>query len=80
MQCLEKNGVQYDVYELDLKKDYSLVKTDEVTFNFSTKKFSVQTDTKPLKRKFNSFTIKNTDGSPKGKLCFFENTLGMDVL
>lgn len=74
------NGVQYDVYELNLKeKSYDLVKADDVTFNYNTKKFSVQTDERPLKRKFNSFTVKNTNGTPKGKMYFFENTLGMEV-
>ena len=75
------NGVQYDVYELNFKgKNYNLVKADDVTFNYNAKKFSVKTDTKALKRKFNSFTIKNPiDGTPKAKMYFFENTRGMEV-
>ena len=74
------NGVQFDVYELNFKGgNYNLVKADDVTFNYNAKKFSVKTDAKALKRKFNSFGLKNTDGTPKAKMYFFENTKGMEV-
>ena len=74
------NGVQFDVYELNFKGgNYNLVKADDVTLNYNAKKFSVKTDAKALKRKFNSFGLKNTDGTPKAKMYFFENTRGMEV-
>ena len=75
------NGVQYDVYELNFKeKSYDLVRAEDVTFNYNAKKFSIKTDAKALKRKFNSFTIRNiVSGDVEKRMFFFENTLGMEV-
>lgn len=76
----QPNGVVFNVYCLDLKHGYTLVKEDSIKFNYGTKKFSIKPTERPIKKPFNSFTVKDPKtGMPKFKMYFCANTTGMEV-